>query len=252
MSRHRLFCSRKRIVDGLFTIAGEEAHHGVNVCRLRPGDEVFVFTEQGSEFRCEVEAARKGQLKARIIEKLTDEVESPLAITLIQAVPKAARLEQIIVHATELGLSRLVLVQSERAFRGERPDRWRRMALEAAKQSGRRMIPRIEPAVPFDKLDFDGFTDSLKLLACEKPCAGSLSRIAAEHGGVGSVVIASGPEGGFTEAEMRRLLEAGFLCISMGPRVLRTETASLALMAAVQCLLGDWEPKGGAEPQCGL
>ncbi len=251
MTRRRLFCSRKRIVDGVFTVTGEEAHHGVIVCRLRPGDEVFVFTEQGSEFRCEVEASRKGQLKARIIEKLMNDVESPLEITLIQALPKAAKLEQIIVHATELGLTRLVLVKSERAFSGERADRWRRMALEAAKQSGRRIIPRIELTVPFDKLDLDGFADSLKLLACERPCAGSLSRIAAEHEGKGSVVIASGPEGGFTETEMSRLLGAGFQCVSMGPRVLRTETATLALVAAVQCLLGDWEPKGGVEKQCG-
>ena len=251
MSRHRLFCSRRRLEEGVFTISGEEAHHAVNVCRLRPGDEVFVFTEQGSEFRCEVTAARKGMLQARILEKLEGEVESPLEIVLIQATPKAAKLEQIIVHATELGLSRLVLARSERSFAGERLERWRRMALEATKQSGRRAIPRIEPAVPLEELDLAQFDGSLKLLACEQPCAGSLADLAEEHRGIGSVVLAAGPEGGFTPAEMKHLLDGGFRCVSMGPRVLRTETASLALIAALQCLLGDWQPEGGIPPKCG-
>jgi 16S rRNA (uracil1498-N3)-methyltransferase len=250
MSRHRLFCSRKRLVDGVFTVTGEEAHHGATVCRLRKGDEVYVFTEQGSEFRCELVSTGKGRLQARIVEKLDDEVESPLEITLIQAVPKAAKLEQIIVHATEMGLTRLVLASSERSFAGERLERWRRLALEAAKQSGRRIIPRIEQPVPLEEIDLGRFDGALKLLACERPCAGSLRGIVGEREGIEAVVIAAGPEGGFSESEMSRLLDAGFLCVSMGPRVLRTETASLALMAAVQCLLGDWEPRGG-QRQCG-
>jgi 16S rRNA (uracil1498-N3)-methyltransferase len=251
MSKRRLFCSRKRLVDGVFTITGEEAHHGVTVCRLRQGDGVFVFTEQGSEFRCEVISTGKGRLQVRIIEKLDNVVESPLEITLIQAVPKAAKLEQVIVHATELGMTRLVLVTSERSFAGDKPERWRRLALEATKQCGRRVIPRIEPALPLDELDLAQFSGSLKLLACEHPCAGSLTQIAIEHKGVESVVIAAGPEGGFTDGELRRLIESGFLCVSMGPRILRTETASLALISAVQCLLGDWTPPGG-EPQCAV
>lgn len=250
MSKRRLFCSRKRLADGVFTVTGEEAHHGVTVCRLRPGDEVYVFTEQESEFRCEVVSARKGQLTARIVGKLTDQVESSLEITLIQALPRSAKLEQIIVHATELGLTTLIPVRCERSFAAAKLDRLRRMALEAAKQSGRRRIPRIAPPVALEELDIDQFDGALKLLACERPCAGSLSKIAREHKGENSAVVAAGPEGGFSEAEMRRLLDAGFACVSMGPRVLRTETASLALIAALQFLFGDWEPPGGAEAEC--
>jgi 16S rRNA (uracil1498-N3)-methyltransferase len=251
MSQRRLFCSRKRLEDGVFTIAGEEAHHGVTVLRLKPGDEVRVFTEQGSEFRCEVASARKGQLAVRIIEKLEGEVESPLEITLIQALPRAAKMESIIVHATELGLGRLIPVRCERSFTSERPERWRRMALEATKQSGRRVIPKIEPAVSLEKLDLNQFGGSLKLLACERPCAGSLKQIIEGCEGIASAVIASGPEGGFTEGEMRRLLDGGFRCVSMGPRILRAETVALALIAALQHRLGDWEPQADLNPECG-
>ena len=259
MSRRRLFCSRKRLEDGVFTVAGDEAHHGVVVCRLRPGDEVYIFNERGAEFRCEVVSARKGQLKARVVEKLEDAVESPLELTLVQALPKAAKLEEVIVRGTELGLNRLLTVRSERSagavgVRGEKPERWRRLALEATKQSGRRLIPIIEPPVALDKLDLEQFTGSLKILACERPCAGSLRELVREHresGSPPSAIVAAGPEGGFTEAEMRRFLDAGFRCAGLGRRTLRTETASLALLAALQYELGDWETDRTGDPACG-
>ena len=300
MSRRRLFCSRKRLEDGVFTVAGDEAHHGVVVCRLRPGDEVFVFTERGVEFRCQVVSARKGQLKARVVEKLEDAVESPLELTLVQALPKAAKLEEVIVRGTELGLGRLLTVRSERSAGGGgggggggRPERWRRLALEATKQSGRRMIPVIEPPVPLEKLDLEQFSGSLRILACERPCAGSLRELVRQFPPGGrpgaaspglrprpcrepapppappaapaapalsdtpapslapAAVVAAGPEGGFTEAEMRRFIDAGFRCVGLGRRTLRTETASLALLAALQYELGDWETGRAGDPACG-
>jgi 16S rRNA (uracil1498-N3)-methyltransferase len=253
VSRIRLFCSRKRLEEGVFSITGEEAHHGVTVCRLKAGDEVFVFTEQGSEFRCEVVSARKGMLKAKIVEKLEDVVESPLQVTLVQALPKAAKLDEIIVRGTELGLGRLIPVRSERSFGGrERVDRWRRLALEAAKQSGRRIIPRIEPPVPLTELDMTQFTDSLRLLACEQPCAGSLRTLLDKKRDQKAVTIAVGPEGGYTVEEMRLFTAAGFLCVSMGHRTLRVETASPALIAALQYELGDWGVGTDSKPICAV
>jgi len=238
MSRRRLFCGRKRLEDGVFTVAGDEAHHGVVVCRLRPGDEVYIFTERGVEFRCEVVSARKGQLRARVVEKLEDAVESPLELTLVQALPKAAKLEEVIVRGTELGLNRLLTVRSERSagavgVKGGKTERWRRLALEATKQSGRRIIPVIEPPVPLEKLDLEQFSGSLRILACERPCAGSLRELVRQFRESGSppappaAVVAAGPEGGFTEAEMRRFLDAGFRCAGLGRRTLRTETCLL-------------------------
>lgn len=251
MSRRRLFCSRKRLEEGVFTVTGGEAHHGATVCRLRSGDGVYIFTERGDEFRCEVVSTGRGRLKARVVEKLENLVESPLDVTLIQALPKAAKLEEIIVRGTELGLNRLQPVRTKRSFAGtDKLERWRRLALEATKQCGRRIIPKIEPTVPLQDLDLKQFSDSLKILSCEHPCAGSLKSLLAGQSGKTSVVVASGPEGGFTEDEMRLMLNAGFTCVCLGPRILRAETASLALLAALQYQLGDWEPGDEDKPAC--
>jgi 16S rRNA (uracil1498-N3)-methyltransferase len=243
MSVRRLFCSRRKLEDGLFTITGDEAYHGATVLRLRPGDDVRVFTEQGSEFNCRVVDTGKGRLRAEILEKMTDVVESDVHIVLIQALPKAAKLEQIIVHGTELGMTRLVPVVTERSVaRGERRERWRRMALEATKQSGRRRIPFIEPLMPLDSLDLDQFGDALRLVAAEPPHTGSLQELLRAHAEIDleSVVVAVGPEGGFEQRELDWLIRGGFSPFTMGPRILRTETASLAAMAAIQYELGDW------------
>lgn len=242
MSETRLFCSRKRLEDGVFTVTGEEAYHGATVMRLKAGATVNIFTEQGSEFLCRVLTTGKGQLRAEIIEKLQDTVESGLELILIQGLPKAAKLEQIIVHGTELGLSRLYPVVTARSVSsGERRDRWRRMALEATKQSGRRRIAEIEPIIRLDELDLGRFSDALKLVAAEPPLTGSLREILSSAGAVAQVVLAVGPEGGFEAAEIEQFIEAGFHPFSMGPRVLRTQTASLAAFAAIQFALGDWD-----------
>jgi 16S rRNA (uracil1498-N3)-methyltransferase len=242
MAQTRIFCSRKKIEDGVFTIYGEEAHHALRVLRHKPGDTINIFTEQGSEFRCTILTAGKQHLKARIDEKLTDSVESPLSLNLIQAMPKAAKIELIIVHGTELGLNNLYPFYSDHSVRkSDRPDRWQKLALEAAKQSRRRVIPRIHPAVTMDKLDLAPFEGTLKLIAAEPPRHGSLQSIVAEAGPVSEATIVVGPEGGFSEEEYQYFIDQGFKPFSMGKRVLRTQTASLAAFAALQMLCGDWE-----------
>ena len=241
MSIRRLFCSRRRIEDGVFTISGEEAHHGLKVLRLRQGDDVFIFTEQGSEFLCSVLSTSKNQFKAQIVEKLGNTVESPLTINLIQGMPKAAKLEQIIVHSTELGLDRMYPVITERSIKtGERRERWRRLALEATKQSGRRAIPFIEPITHLEKLDFQAFDNGLKLVAVEPPEGGSLDDILQAHPRCSEVTVTIGPEGGFTGEEIDFLIDKSFLPFTIGPRILRTQTASLAIFAILQFELGDW------------
>jgi 16S rRNA (uracil1498-N3)-methyltransferase len=241
MSIRRLFCSRKKIQDGEFTVTGEEAYHGIRVLRLCAGDSIRIFTEQGSEFLCTVTAAGKNQLKARIQEKLDDPVESPLKLYLIQGLPKAQKLEQIIVHGTELGMTAIQPIITERSMAsGEKRERWRRLALEAAKQSGRRGIPFIEPIRRMDDIDFTRYDGFLKLIAAGPSTTGSLRSILKELHDTESVVIAVGPEGGFTPEETALFASAGFKPFGMGPRTLRTQTASLAIFAVLQYMLGDW------------
>lgn len=242
MSARRLFCSRKILTEGVFTIIGDEAHHGIAVLRLREGDNINVFTEQGSEFNCSIVSVRKGQLKAKILEKLENRVESSLDLILVQALPKAAKLEQIIVHGTELGMTRLVPVITKRSIAtGDRHERWRKLALEAAKQSGRRRIPVVEPVVRFEQMDLGRFDGSLLLVAAEPPNTNSLKEILSGGGTITSIVVAVGPEGGFEADELEQLRQTGFSPFSMGPRILRTQTASLAAFSVLQFVLGDWE-----------
>lgn len=244
MSQIRIFCSRKNIADGQFTVYGDEAHHALRVMRLGKGSRINIFTEQGSEFLCTITSAGKQRFTARIDEKLEDIVESPLKLRLIQGMPKAAKLEQIIVHGTELGLSELFPVISKHSVKkGERLERWRKLALEAAKQSGRRVIPRIHPACNLQELDLAPFKDDLLLIAAEPPWTGSLDRIISEAGDISTATIVAGPEGGFAEEEFAFLVEQGFRPFSMGRRVLRTQTASLAAFAALQYLRGDWNQR---------
>lgn len=245
MAHIRLFCSRKNIEDGVFTVFGDEAYHALRVMRLKAGDSLNIFTEQGSEFVCTVIKAGKQNFTARIEEKLTDEVESPLTVHLIQSMPKAAKLEQIIVHGTELGLSHLYPVQTRYSeAKAERRERWRKIALEAAKQSRRRAIPFIHHAAPLEKLDLKQFEGALRLVAAEPPHAGSLAGELEGWRGT-DIVLAVGPEGGFAPEEFDFLFDQGFKPFSMGPRVLRTQTASLAAMAVIQCLAGDWNALQG-------
>ena len=242
MSIRRLFCSRRRIEDGVFTVGGDEAYHGTTVLRLRKDDEVRIFTEQGSEFLCRVMATSKGQLRAEILEKLEDVVESPLQLHLIQAMPKAAKLEQIIVHGTELGMTALHPVFCERSVKtGEKRERWRKLALEAAKQSGRRHIPFIHPATKLTELDFAQFDGFLKFVAAEPPLGGSLRQIVETEESATGAVVVIGPEGGFASSELEFLTERDFKPFTLGPRILRTQTASLAVFAVLQYLLGDWD-----------
>lgn len=242
MSVRRLFCSRRRIEDGVFTVTGDEAYHALTVLRLRKDDEVRIFTEQGSEFLCRVIATGKGKLSAEIVEKLEDAVESPLRLHLVQAMPKAAKLEQIIVHGTELGMTALHPVVSERSVKsGEKRERWRKLALEAAKQSGRRHIPQVYPAVQLADLDYSQFDGFLKLVAAEPPLGGSLRRIVEKQPSPAGAVVVIGSEGGFAPGEFELLEKQGFQAFTLGPRILRTQTASLAVFAVLQYLLGDWD-----------
>jgi 16S rRNA (uracil1498-N3)-methyltransferase len=241
MAKHRLFCSRRRIEDGVFTLGGEEAYHATKVLRLKPGTKINIFTEQQSEFICEIVAVAKGQLKAKILEKLENTVESSLKLNIIQGLPKAAKLEQIIVHGTELGMSRLLPVATKFSnAKGERRDRWRRLALEATKQCGRRDIPVIEAVNQLDRLDYSQFENSLKLIAAEPPYSGDLKQIISEHKEINEVTVVIGSEGGLSQEEVEMLQGHGFQTFSMGPRVLRTETASLAIASVLHYQLGDW------------
>ncbi len=226
-------------------LSPEDAHHALRVLRLRPGDPVELFYG-GSRFAAVLEEGPAGSLAARITSELPS-TEPFLEITLFQGLPKADKMEWIIQKAVELGVKRIVPVRMSRcvvrldekdALRKQ--ERWQRIAREAGKQAGRCIIPEV--SLP---LNLSGLPDAAGALeACAVPweeCTGSGPRaFASAHPGLRSLGIVIGPEGGIAPEEMD-LLRPVCLPLTLGRRILRTETAGLAAAAAFLALYGEME-----------
>ena len=231
MSRERRF-----FVSDLDTarvdLGGDEAHHLIHVLRLRPGDTVALFDGRGT-----ARSARVAGIHAEVVElALGDPLpanESPLELTLAVAVPKGEKMSLLIQKLTELGVATVQPLVTdhgevkERAIR-KRLERWQRVALEAAKQSGRSRLPRIEPPRPFDDVVVTG---TFLLTPGAPPLRSSVA--------VETAIIAVGPEGGWSKRELELARARSAIELGLGPRTLRAETAAMAAAALVQWLGGD-------------
>lgn len=218
-----------------------EAHHCTEVMRAKPGDKIVVFNGDGVEASAEIiEASRKEvTLKTLQVNK-----SAPLTarIVLGQAIPKGKNMDLIIQKATELGCAEIVPFLSERTVVRLDPDdaakkqeKWQRIAIEACKQCGQNWLPKVATPLALDTY-FDSNTGkdiALKLIASLQPDTSSLKEILAEHAEMNpdkpakSALILIGPEGDFTPAEIHLARNGGCLPMTLGPIVLRTETAAL-------------------------
>jgi 16S rRNA (uracil1498-N3)-methyltransferase len=220
------------------TISAAETHHVRRVLRLGPGDELAVFDGRGGEWRATLDGYDGSSAVLLLGEEIVLPVDPALDVRLYQSCARADRLDWIVQKGTEVGLAAIVAVGSERGAgesAGRRLDRLRRIAVEAAKQSGRRRVPDVEVA---DGLP-DPAGDALALLldpGASVPLAAACAGGAATHG---AAWLAVGPEGGFSSAEVARATSAGWRAVRVGPRVLRTETAGLVAAAIVLDRLGD-------------
>jgi 16S rRNA (uracil1498-N3)-methyltransferase len=221
-----------------------ESHHLVSVNRAAKGDTVVAFDGKGSEWICELtDADRKAaRLKVRFAQKAKP---LPWRITLGQALPLGGAMDSIVRKATEIGVSRIVPLESERTqvhLDGARSDRkiekWQTAALEAAKQCGNPWLPEIGPVTPAAAFMEAAKGYDLKLIASLQPGARSLKTAlaayrAANNRSPNNVLWLVGPEGDFTPAEMSRSSAAGFEPISLGPLVLRCETAAVYALSVL-------------------
>ena len=231
-------------------LSREESAHLVNVLRLRAGDEAFVFDGAGREFRCRVETVRgrAGRVRLAVEEEVAPQrPESPLALVLAVALLKGEKFDTVVQKATELGVVRVVPVVTARADvrlragkeRDARVRRWQRLALEAAKQSGRAVVPAVAAPVELDKLLTDeGRVDEARLLFTER--GGRGLREALDVGTAPTALTAlTGPEGGWADEELAQAEAAGWRLVTLGGRTLRAETAAIAVCAVLQHLCGD-------------
>jgi len=220
-------------------LSREESHHLVTTNRARAGDTVVVFDGRGNEWVCECVAADRQQarLKVRFAQKARP---LPYAITLAQAVPKGKYMDSIVRMATEVGVATIAPLLSERTIvkvdadsEEHKLEKWQATAVEAAKQCGNAFLPSIQaPAAAADFINASPRTHDLRLIASLQPGARPLKAVLRQFGeekgrAPRSVAWMIGPEGDFTTAEMAAARNAGFEPVSLGPLVLRCETAAI-------------------------
>jgi 16S rRNA (uracil1498-N3)-methyltransferase len=234
----------ERLAGGRITFDAEESRHLTRVLRLAPGDTVVATDGAGRDYTVRLESVGAA-VTGTVLGEAAGVAESPLAITLVQGVPKGDRMESIVRAATELGAARVrpalcerTIVRLEPARWRERARRWQRVAREAAKQSGRAVIPEIELPRPLGECL--GGEPAPDLAWCLWEGGGrTLGEALDSAGAPRSALVVIGPEGGLAEREVETARSRGLIVVSLGPRVLRTETAGPALVAILQSRFGD-------------
>jgi len=208
------------------------------VLRLGPGSRVRVFTGAGDEFLAEVEEADASAARVRILEELQSAARTRRALTLAFAPAPGNRSDIVIEKATELGVDCLVPLLCERLQGGRaqaaahRAERWRRKAADAARQSQRTVVPPLSAPVPFDSF-VQAADAGLRIIAAGPDHPPLYSALSGAPLPGGPVALMVGPAGGFTQRELALAAGAGFLPVSLGPHVLRVETAAICLVAGV-------------------
>lgn len=227
---------------GRHTIEGDAANHIARVLRLERGEPLTVFDGRGGEYAARIEELRKGAVIVAVAERSMAVRESPLRLTLAQGVSRGERMDWVVQKATELGVSRIVPVLTERtvvkldAKQAERKLlHWQGIATAACEQSGRDRLPAV--AAPLSLAEFLRAVDSHATRVLLSPAA--RLRVADLPRPDGEVVVLIGPEGGLAEAEQQAAAAAGFTSVRLGPRVLRTETAAVAALTLIQHHFGD-------------
>ena len=228
--------------DSVVELPDNVVHH-LNVLRVKNTEEIVLFNGDGKVYPALPEVLEKRRASVRILREEATDNESPLNITLVQAVSAAERMDFTLQKSVELGVAEIRPVISERCvvrLSGERAEkrvaRWQEIVVSACEQSGRNIVPKVLPLTTYAQALQQLPQETTKLLM-------SLNR-AQKLGDVrpqsGKVVFMVGPEGGWTEKEEQQAFDAGFQSVTLGKRVLRTETASLAAIAAMQTLWGDF------------
>jgi 16S rRNA (uracil1498-N3)-methyltransferase len=231
-----------RLAADRVTFDAGESRHLSRVLRLRPGDTVIATDGAGRDYTVRLETVGEAAT-GTVIAEAAGVPESPLAITLVQGVPKGDKMEAIVRAATELGVARFrpalcerTIVRLEPARWRDRTRRWQRVAREAAKQSGRAVVPEVE--MPRPLAECLGTKADLALCLWEGGGA-PLDAVLGSAGDPRSAVVVVGPEGGLAIAEVEAAKAAGATVVSLGQRILRTETAGPAIVAILQSRLGD-------------
>lgn len=255
ISLARFFVDQSQISGNRVAITGADAHHLRDVLRLKPGDAITVLDGANREYRVQLEEVNSGHAEGLILRSCLRQTEPRVSLTLAQCLPKGDKMELVLQKGTEIGYSAFIPVVSERSIvklDGERAvkkgERWRKIVQAAAEQSGRARLPEVYPIHSWQQL-CDRFTDfDLVLIPWEgEGTAGLKETLKTKNIAEGSdlsnapsILIIIGPEGGLAVTEVEKARNYGALTVSLGPRIMRTETAGLASGVAVLYESGDF------------
>ena len=241
----RFFVDADQILSDVITLTGENAQHA-KVLRLKAGEQVLICDGEGTECVCEVTTMSGGAVDLAVLERRAATTEAAVRVSIYMGFPKSDKLEHVIQKATELGADEIIAFPAARSV--SRPDekslkkkleRWQKIAASAAEQSGRGRIPQVLVLDSYaSALDRASKSDKA-LLFYENERATTL-RMALDAGGFKTVSLMTGPEGGLEEKEVQQAICAGLQVCTLGPRILRCETAPLCALSAVMYAAGEF------------
>ncbi|OLO38873.1 16S rRNA (uracil(1498)-N(3))-methyltransferase [Alkalihalophilus pseudofirmus] len=240
----RYFVAKEQMNDHMVLIHGEDVKHITRVMRMTEGDQIICSNNTDRVCLCEIDRFEDDQIVALIVEDLPSDSELPVFVTIAQALPKGDKLDYVIQKGTELGAAQFIPVQGDRSIvkwdgkkEDKRLERLSKIAKEAAEQSHRSRIPSIDSLHSIDQLIARKKEFDYVLFAYEEEGKSGqhkkLANVLAEAKNGVSLLFLVGPEGGFSAAEAKKLTGAGFIPCSLGPRILRAETAPMYILSAI-------------------
>lgn len=240
----RFYVTPSSIKGNSIYISGSEAHHILDVMRLKRGDRIVTFDSKGKEYEGVIENIAKKEIVVEILHTREVAIAEKINITLVQAIPKGVKIDFIIEKSVELGVDEIMPINSARTVvrlnkqrQESRYNRWQRIALSASKQCGRLRLPIVYPVMEFiDAIkrtkDYD-----LALMACLHRDAQSLKKTITNFKGK-RLIVFIGPEGDFTDGEVETAKAEGSKLVSLGPRTLRVDTAAINILSILEYELG--------------
>ncbi len=243
MSVPRFFVDANAFPGTTVTLANETAHHVIHGLRLRTNEKLILINPDEKQYLCRILRIERRSVQVEVIEEVETVTESPVHIALGISLINTSKLDTIIRHVTELGVTEIIPFEAERSqlkrFHVEkRKKRWQEIVKSASQQSGRVRLPIVSDAISFEELLGKDYFD-LKLISWEKEGNMSLGNIHRNFQDTNRIIVLIGPEGGFTEKEIEMTKKAGYLPFGLGPRILRCETAAIVSVALVQHYWGD-------------
>jgi 16S rRNA (uracil1498-N3)-methyltransferase len=237
----RLFLLDCEVLSGIVTLRDEKARYLSTVLRCKTGDPLTIKDNKGGTYAATIVGIGKREVKVEILEQRQLDTESPLRISLLQSMLRGEKMDMVIQKATELGVKEIRPVLTERSQVGEtrKMPRWRKIAEEASRQCGRDFIPMIHEPADFSSL-FGGVSplSGTGIVFWERG-GEAFPEALARFSGASAISLFTGPEGGFSENEMRQASAGGFVAATLGKRILRAETAAIAAVSIAQFALGD-------------